>query len=277
MEDRDERAQNGTQSCCSDAALHNADIVSGWAKDLTRIQMPQHARTRWNDASAEWRAGEIYKDLSPQAMSELESFAAPHCCASATVLFAEEQEPRSLLLVLDGRVKLSMNSGEGKRLTLGFAVPGDVLGLAAVVTGCPYEITASAQFPCRIRAIPRESFIGLLMRYPVLCQNSTRLLSAEYKRGCDRLRILGLAMTASMKLAMLLLQWCAGGQRTEFGVRIRCSLTHEEIGEYIGISRETVTRNLTDFKNQNLVEQRGSVFFIPSLRSLEIYAGQFGY
>ena len=59
-------------------------------------------------------------------------------------------------------------------------------------------------------------------------------------------------------------------------MRIHCSLTHEEIGEYIGVSRETVSRNLTDFKNLDLVEQHGSLFFIPSLGALEIYAGQVG-
>jgi CRP-like cAMP-binding protein len=73
-----------------------------------------------------------------------------------------------------------------------------------------------------------------------------------------------------------LLQWCAKGQRAGLGVRIHCSHTHEEIGEYIGVSRETITRNLTDFKNLELVEQHGAVFFIPSLGALEIYAGQIG-
>jgi CRP/FNR family transcriptional regulator len=211
------------------------------------------------------------------AMSEFESLAAVYCCAGTTVLFAEEQEPCNLLFLLEGRVKLTINSSLGKRLTLGIAVPGDVLGLAAILTGCPYEITAVAQFPCRILALSRKSFLDLLFRNPTIGQNSARMLSVEYKRGCDQLRNLGFALTASMKLAMLLLQWCAEGQRAELGVRIHCPLTHEEIGEYVGLSRETVTRSFTEFKNLDLVEKHGSVFFIPSLRALEIYAGQVNY
>jgi CRP/FNR family transcriptional regulator len=208
-------------------------------------------------------------------MSEFESFGTSYC-EGTTVLFTEEEEPCSILFLLEGRVKLTMNSSGGRRLTLGIAVPGDVLGLAAVVTGCPYEITADAQFPCRIRALPRKSFLDLLLRYPVAWQNSARLLGVESKQGCNQLRILGLGSTASIKLAMLLLQWCAKGQRVGLGVRIHCSHTHEEIGEYIGLSRETVTRNLSDFKNLDLVEQHGSAFFIPSLGALEVYAGQLG-
>ena len=276
MEYLDERTQKGDQTCCGDADLHNANTVSDSTEDLTGAQKLIHSRPKWNDANAQWRAGEIYRDLSPMAMIELESLAASSCCAGNTVLFAEEQKPCNILFLLEGKVKLTMNSSEGKRLTLGIAVPGDVLGLAAVITGRPYETTAVAQFPCRIRALPRKSFLDLLLRYPVAWQNSARLLGAEFKQGCDQLRILGLGATAPTKLAMLLLQWCTKGQRVGLGVRIHCSHTHEEIGEYIGLSRETVTRNLTDFRNHDLVEQHGSAFFIPCLGALEVYAGQLG-
>lgn len=266
--------QMDAQAGCTGADLHNAHTVTGTAGEPPRPIL-LYSRPKWDDASAEWRMGEIYKDLSPHAMSEIESLAAPFCCESTTVLFAEEEEPRSILFMLEGQVKLTMNSSGGKRLTIGIAVPGDVLGLAAVVTGCPYEVTAVAQFPCRIRALPRRSFLDLLLRNPIAWQNSTRLLSFEYKRGCDQLRILGLALAAPKKLAMLLLQWCAEGQQEGLGRRFHCSLTHEEIGEYIGLSRETVTRTLTDLKSLDLVEQHGSVFLIPRLRALEIYSGQF--
>src|SRR5450631_947945 len=133
MENLDERTQKDDQTCCGGADLHNADTVSGSTEDLTRAEKLRHSRPKWNDANAEWRAGEIYKNLSPTAMNELESLAASSCCAGNTVLFAEEQEPCNILFLLDGRVKLTMNSSEGKRLTLGIAVPGDVLGLAAVI------------------------------------------------------------------------------------------------------------------------------------------------
>jgi CRP/FNR family transcriptional regulator len=86
--------------------------------------------------------------------------------------------------------------------------------------------------------------------------------------------MVGFALTASIKLARLLVEWCADGRQTERGIRIQCSLTHEEIGECIGVARETVSRTLTDFKNRELVRQHGSTMFISSLRALEIYAGQ---
>ena len=95
-----------------------------------------------------------------------------------------------------------------------------------------------------------------------------------YKRACDQMRLLGFQLSARTKLALLLLEWCDASQRRERGARIHCSLTHGEIGQYIGVGRETVSRILSDFRNRELVEQRGATLVISSLRALEIYAGQ---
>jgi CRP-like cAMP-binding protein len=55
-------------------------------------------------------------------------------------------------------------------------------------------------------------------------------------------------------------------------MRIKCPLTHAEIGECIGVSRETVSRTLGELKFRELVEQRGSTLVISNVRALEIYA-----
>ena len=273
MENLGGRSHQEGHTGCSIADLSHEEAAPGFKGSPTPIQPLSSHGTRSNESSAEWRSGEFYKCLPAKAMSEFELLAAPFSCDAGTVLFAEEQEARSVHFLLEGRVKLTMNSSEGKRLMLGIAGPGEILGLASSISGCPHVITAVAQYPCKLMALPRPVFLDFLLRYPVACQNSATLLGMEYKRGCAQLRILGLTFTASTKLAMLLLQWSAEGQRTELGSWIHCSLTHEEIGEYIGVSRETISRNLSDFKNLALVEQHGSVFLIPSLRALEAYAG----
>jgi CRP-like cAMP-binding protein len=99
-------------------------------------------------------------------------------------------------------------------------------------------------------------------------------MGLDHNRACEQLRLLGFQLTAPTKLALLLLEWCGEGQRKERSARIHCPLTHGEIGQFIGLGRETVSRILTDFRHRDLVEQRGTTLFILSLRALEIYAGQ---
>ena len=67
------------------------------------------------------------------------------------------------------------------------------------------------------------------------------------------MRTVGLSASVPERLARLLLGWSEPGQKTENSSRCRLSLTHEEIGEFIGASRETVTRTLSSFKHRHLV------------------------
>jgi CRP-like cAMP-binding protein len=224
-------------------------------------------------AGAPWRLRGFLKSLSLPAMSEFESLATPFWCIGETVLITEQEVPKTVLFLLEGRVRFSLNSIGGRRLALGIAEPGDILGLAAAVAGSPSEITAEAQYPCRVAAFSRRSFLDFLLRHPAASQNVAWQSGMEFKRACEQLRILGLQSTAQAKLARLLLEWCVEGQRTERGTRICCALTHGEIGEYIGVARETVSRTMAYFKDHALVEQHGSTLVISNLRTLQIYAG----
>jgi len=97
----------------------------------------------------------------------------------------------------------------------------------------------------------------------------TEELSREYTTACEQLRTVGLSNSAPEKLARLLLEWSERGQTTESGTKFRFSLTHEEIGEFIGASRETVTRTLSIFKSRQLVAFHGSTLTIPNKVALE--------
>jgi CRP/FNR family transcriptional regulator, cyclic AMP receptor protein len=218
------------------------------------------------------QSGQFFRALPAQAMSDFASFAAPSSRQESTALFTEGQQPRAVLFLLEGRVKLSMNSVAGRRLILGIVGPGEILGLTSAVSGYPYDITAETQSPCILASVQRQAFLDYLVSYPVACQNVACQLSLEYKRAYDQLRTLGLAWTATARLARLLLEWCEEGRQTERGIRFLCPFTHEEIAEHIGVSRETVSRSLHEFKTRKLLEQRGSALFVSNLHALEVYA-----
>jgi CRP/FNR family transcriptional regulator, cyclic AMP receptor protein len=150
-----------------------------------------------------------------------------------------------------------MKSNAGRRIIFGIANPGETLGLASALSGSRYDITAETMCPCRIASLDREEFLAFLVRNPTAYGNLVRELCMDCARACEQVRTLGLTATAPAKLARLLLEWCAGGQKTERGTRLFCSLTHGEIGECIGASRETVTRIFSDFRYQELLESRG--------------------
>src|SRR5579864_6685646 len=89
----------------------------------------------------------------------------------------------------------------------------------------------------------------------------------------ERLRVFGLTGSVKSRLAGLLLEWCKDARRTKSGTQLLCVLTHQEIGECIGASRETITRLLSDLKNRGLLELHGTMLTIPSCIALARHAG----
>jgi CRP/FNR family transcriptional regulator, cyclic AMP receptor protein len=100
----------------------------------------------------------------------------------------------------------------------------------------------------------------------------TREISRSFNLACEQLRMVGLSTSVHERLARLLLIWSDESEKKTEGARCRLSMTHEEIGEFIGASRETVTRTLSIFKNRQLVAQHGCTITIPSRNALESYA-----
>ena len=229
--------------------------------------------TTTSSRSQAQRSGEFFKKLSPAALRDLESMEFPTLYQPGLQLFSEKSASTGIFIVVSGEVKLSINSSEGKRLILSIAKAGEVLGLSSVLSGLPSEMTAEVLYPSRIAVIEREQFLAFMSRHPEVYQVVTQELSLQYKVACEQLRTVALSASAPEKLARLLLEWSENGQKTESGMRFRFSLTHEEIGEFIGASRETVTRTLSTFKSRRLVAFHGSILEIPSRVALEHLAG----
>jgi len=227
----------------------------------------------WPGIRELYRKAEFFRQLPDDALFEFVSISERFVCPGAALILREGQEPANILLLLEGKVKLSLNSSDGRRLILGFASPGEILGLTSAVSGYPYEVTAEAQFPCTISSLRRQSFLDFLLRAPVACENVAQQLGFENRRTIEQLRTLGLTQSAPARLAKLLLEWCAESTRTLNGMQIQCSFTHGEIGELIGTTRETISRCMNDFKRRGLVAQRGTALLVPNCAALAAYAG----
>jgi CRP/FNR family cyclic AMP-dependent transcriptional regulator len=211
--------------------------------------------------------------LTPAALQDFLSMQFPSSYAANVVMFSEKDPVKGIFIVIEGEVKVSINSSEGRRLSLSIARKGEILGLASTLSGSPYDVTAETLYPAKVAHIGRRDFLNFLARHPEAYQTVIEELSRNVSKACDQLRTVGLSATAPEKLARLLLEWSNGGQATECGgARFRFSMTHEEIGEFIGASRETVTRTLSTFKTRRLVAFQGSMLTIPSCTALADYA-----
>jgi CRP/FNR family cyclic AMP-dependent transcriptional regulator len=219
------------------------------------------------------RVGAFFRSLASDALQEFQDYLSLVCYPAHALLFEEQREASSILILVEGCAKISVNSIDGKRLILWIARPVELLGLASVLRGSRHEVTAETLHPCRIASIRRQDFLDFLVRYPAVYQGVARELSVEMSRACEQMRIMGLSPSASIKVAWLLLEWSAdSGPSTGHGTSVSVPLTHEEMGECVGVTRETVSRAMADLRQRGLIDLRGSALTITNRFALEAFA-----
>ncbi len=219
-----------------------------------------------------YRTGEFFNQLSGPALADLESILFPSTYPAHAVLFAEQDPSAGIVVVLEGEVELSVNSSDGRRLSFRIAKPGQVLGLTAALSGRPYQMTAETLHPKKVAFVSRKAFLHFLALNPDAYEAVAREASHSFNLAFEQLRTVGLSSSVPERLARLLLAWSESGQHSKAGARCQVALTQEEIGEFIGASRESVSRTLSVFRNRRLVSQHGNLIVIPSRDALERYA-----
>ena len=224
-----------------------------------------------NCQTCKLRKSGFFCQLTPKALNDFDSVRVNSAYPEGAILFLERQKPRGLFLLCEGKIKLTISSSEGRTLILRIAKAGEVLGLMAVLSGQPYEVTAETLRPCQIAFVRSDDFFRFMAENPEVSQVIVRQLSSNYHRACEQLRTVGLSGSAQGKLAKLLLDWSAGAEQTKLGMRIPLPLTHEEIAEFIGTSRETVTRTFSEFRSRHLLTLKGSTLMISDRAALEAF------
>jgi CRP/FNR family transcriptional regulator len=224
-----------------------------------------------NCQTCKHRASNFFCQLPPAALKEFNAIKSSSIYPEGALLFLERQDPRGIFILCEGQVKLSISSAEGKTLILQIARAGEVLGLMAALAGTSYEVTAETLRPCQVAFVRRDDFLRFLAQHPETNAGVVRQLGSQYQFACEQLRTVGLAGSAHEKLAKLLLDWTADGNAKDG--RVTVPLTHEEIAEFIGSSRETVTRTFSEFKSQHLVTLRGSTLTISNRAGLQNLVG----
>lgn len=224
-----------------------------------------------NCQTCKLRKSGYFCQLQGAALKNFDAAKASSVYPEGAVLFIEKQEARGVFVLCEGQVKLSISSAEGKTLILRIAKPGEVLGLHAVVSGQPYQASAETLESCQVNFVRQNDFLTFLRQHSEASIVAAQQLSGSYQAACEQIRSLGLTHSASEKLARFLLESSAKGQETRQGIRVRLTMTHEEIGQVIGTSRETVTRTLSEFKQKQLVALNGSMLVIQNRAALESF------
>jgi CRP/FNR family transcriptional regulator, cyclic AMP receptor protein len=223
-------------------------------------------------SSCDWRSESFFCSVSPRAAKALSEIRRTSSYPAGAILFMEGEAARGVYIVCQGRVKLLTTNSDGKTLIFKIAKPGEILGLNATLSGTPHEITAETLQPTQLAYVGREDFLKFIKENGDACLQVAQHLGRDCHSAYEVIRSIGLSNSVEEKLARFLVEWSAGGQSINGGLRVKLALTHEEIAQLIGCSRESVSRSFSDFKRRHLVEVNGSTLLVQDKAALETMA-----
>ncbi|HKU20905.1 MAG TPA: cyclic nucleotide-binding domain-containing protein [Terriglobales bacterium] len=141
------------------------------------------------------RPARIFCDLPADALEAFDAIKTIALYPRGTTLFSEGRPARGVFMLCDGRAKLTVCSGNGRRLTLRIAGPGEMLGLSAAVSGTPYEVTAEMLDNSQVAFVRRKDMLHFLKVHRDACLQVVHLLSQDLHTAYDRVRAIGLVRT----------------------------------------------------------------------------------
>jgi CRP/FNR family transcriptional regulator len=202
------------------------------------------------------------------ASQKLEGVQRTQCYPSHSTLFHQGEQLAGVFLLKRGSVKLSMTSKKGRAVILRLVRAGEILGLSSVLSEEPSMTTAQAFEDSEVAYVEREPFLRLLADSPEAALSVARHAYENYRAACQQVRLLALCRSASERLAQFLLNWASSrAHRTATSVAL--PLTHEEISQAAGTSRETVTRTLIDFRKKGWASVAASHLRVEDREALE--------
>ncbi len=191
---------------------------------------------------------EIFQDLSPREMQELDRITTMSNVQKGKVFYRPEDVTEVLFIIKQGRVQLYRISAEGKKLVITTLGAGNLFGEMALVGEQMHNTFAEAIEDCLICVMSRTDLERLILNKPQVALRVLDITGRRLHEAEERLEDMAFKGIPA-RLASLLLR-----VREEQGSNEIKGLTHQDLAEMVGTYRETATQVLNDLKNDGLID-----------------------
>jgi CRP/FNR family transcriptional regulator, cyclic AMP receptor protein len=232
------------------------------------MQSPHGMKQHANFVSCDLCSDGCFCHLPTPELEVLQKIQLPLDYPPGAILFLEGQACRGVYILSRGRVKLSTTSRDGQTIMFGIAKPGEVLGLGATVSASPHNTSAETSQACQLNFVKAAEFLHFLKGNPEARMHAAVHLSHECQRAYQHLRSF-VGSSATERIARLIIDWSHDDSEMATLHGIKVFLTHDEIGQIVGMSRETVTRTLAQLRKRHIAEFRGATLHIQNMAALQ--------
>ena len=221
---------------------------------------------RGNHPADSVRNSELFAGVPSFIAEEVVSSARLREFACGDVMFFADDPKEHVLLLIDGRVKVSQFSESGREVILRLIVPGEIISELTLVPGGKHSSSAQALQDCKVLAWDSSSFNAALERFPELQRNADHILERRLEELNRRFLVVA-TKTASPRLANGLVHLLDHvGQKV--GGHIEINVSQEALGQMTAMNSSSVCRLLAAWKKQGIVKLRKETIEIHSVPHL---------
>lgn len=211
----------------------------------------------------------LFNSLTPDELKEIHPYIIKVSVKKKDVIFSEGDPSEWFYIVLNGKVKITKLSQEGKEIILEIIAPTDFFGGLAVIKGFPYPANAIAMEDTELLKISRSNLMRILDRFPGLMYCMALQLGDRMKESHETLKNIALERVEARIAALLLKLADKTGKKIEGGVLIDMKLTKQDIAEMVGTTVETSIRTMSKFKKLGMVSDREGKIIIKDIKKLQ--------
>ncbi|MFZ9001551.1 MAG: Crp/Fnr family transcriptional regulator [Bacteriovoracaceae bacterium] len=206
----------------------------------------------------------IFCNLSGPDLAELSDHKVENTYKKGQNLFIEGNPTYGLYCISKGNIKISRMGENGKESIVRIATDGDVIGHRSIFSESNFSATATAMEDTHVCFLDKKYIVDLVREKPEVASRLIEKLSRDL--GASERKVASFSSkNVREKLAeLLLLLQESHGHKEENRTKIDLKLTREEMASLIGTATETLIRVLSEFKEDDLIEQSGKSLFIKN-------------
>jgi len=211
----------------------------------------------------------LFKGLSPDERADLVARARMRAYSAGETIFLMGSTGDSMMAVLDGNIRISVPSPEGKEIVLAIIQPGEVFGEIALLDGKERTAEATAMSDCTLAVLERRDVLSFLDAHPSGWPRLVDLLCGRLRHSDRQIAEMAF-LQLPVRLAKALLRMAdmaAGLAGARAGARIR--LTQRELGNIVGMTRESVNKCLREWQRKGVIRIEDNAIVIVQRDALE--------
>lgn len=211
----------------------------------------------------------LFEDFSDDELEKLLVICKEKSYPKDSVIFQKEDPGNFFFLICSGRVKVIIETEEGKEGILAILYPTEFFGEMSLLDGEPRSATVVALEETKVVIIERNEFLNLLYKHPELALKILKTLSLRLRKANRQIETL-MFLDASGRIARLLIDIAKDrGKKVDEGVLIDLEFTRQELGNLIGVSRETTIRILKSLEDEGILSIERNHIIIKDIKELE--------